>query len=78
MSRNGERIDLQGNADAERVVGVALAAWHTGEYAGYPAPRARWLSDLEREFVQLFPDSTAADRAVTARSLAPFTLVQAP
>ena len=78
MSRNGVVIAWQGDADAERAVDAAIAAWCAGTYAGYRAPRARWLSDLERELVPLFPDSTAADRAVTARSLAPFTLAQAP
>lgn len=78
MSRSGQPIVWQGDADAERVVGDALTAWRTGEYSGRPAPRARWLGDLERELALLFPYSSSADRTVTARSLAPFTLVQAP
>lgn len=78
MSRSGVPIEWHGDADAERVVSDLLTAWRTGEYSGYPAPRARWLGDLELALSAIFPSSSSADRTVTARALAPFPLTQAP
>lgn len=78
MSRSGVAIEWRGDPDAERVVAELLLAWRTGEYSGWPAPRARWLGDLERELDVIFPFSSSADRAVTARALAPFPLTQEP
>jgi hypothetical protein len=48
--------------------------WLDGDYAIVAWPRSVWLGQVEAALLMHFPQSSSADRKLTARHYAPFLL----
>lgn len=69
MSRNGIMLPVSDEwAQSYR------ALWRSYEEVGFT--RSVWLHDVEAALHARFPGSSTADRALTARTIAPFALRQ--
>ena len=74
MSRHGSMLDLSPPAVAEAVEHM-VSLWPEYEQIyGAAFPRSKWLKDLEDDLRVYYPDSSSADRRLTARNVAPFYL----
>lgn len=72
MSRNGTLLPIANGSALELVIKCYAEAWMPGSPKW--SNRADWLGGLEAVLHLAFPDSSSADRRLTARHYAPFPL----
>ncbi len=73
MSRNGTLLPIP---DDPRFADF-IEHWPENA-ARYPHPRSVWLKAFEDTLRPFYPQSSSADRKLTARHYAPFPLAQGP
>ncbi len=73
MSRHGTLLPLPDDPRFTRLRDL-WPDW----FEPYPHPRSIWLGTFERILSELYPQSSSADRKLTARHYAPFPLAQGP
>jgi len=70
VSRNGTLLPIPEGSDLDGFIQERIDAW--------PNPiwpyRSRWLAEIERALEIVYPQSSSADRKLTARHYAPFPL----
>ena len=72
MSRNGTLLPIARGSALELVLTRYAEAWRPVSVQ-WPT-RSRWLAEVEEVLGLCFPDSSSADRRLTARHYAPFPL----
>ena len=73
VSRHGTLLPIP---DETREYVVSL--WTPSFQGLYTYPRSVWLGEVEAMLRAMFPQSSSADRKLTARHYAPFPLAQGP
>ena len=75
MSRNGTLLPIPEGSDLELRVQAWVSEWPEYERSVLRFPRSAWLGALESRILHpAFPQSSSADRKLTARHYAPFPL----
>ena len=75
MSRSGQLLPIPAGSEIAVGMDALVALWPDG-FTGLQWPRSAWLGIAERVLGGAYPQSSSADRNITARSLAPFPLAQ--
>lgn len=75
VSRNGTRLPIPAGSLLEARLAEITQEWPNA--ARWPF-RSRWLHDAETILYGAYPQSSSADRRLTARGLAPFALKDGP
>lgn len=75
MSRHGTLLPIPEGSELGQGIAWMIEAWPDSQRWPY---RSRWLSELETRLSFAFPQSSSADRKLTARHYAPFPLALGP
>jgi hypothetical protein len=76
MSRHGTLLPLI-ITESDRRFEFFIEQW-PDPWAMLPHPRSAWLYQFEGVLKEYYPQSSSADRKLTARHYAPFPLAQGP
>lgn len=76
MSRNGSLLPIP--ADIQPALDELIAAWPDFEARLAAESRSKWFSIVEGVLHNVYPQSSSADRRLTARHFAPFFLKDGP
>ena len=73
VSRHGTLLPV-----SDDTIEYIVSLWTDSFQSLYAHPRAMWLSGVESMLRAMFPQSSSADRKLTARHYAPFPLALGP
>jgi hypothetical protein len=76
MSRNGTLLPIPAGGNLELELAGLVLSWEQERWR-WPF-RSRWLKAVEEALRAFYPDSSSADRRLTARHIAPFELALGP
>ena len=62
MSRHGTLLPIPEGSQLAEDLGLAVAAWNAGGYAGEQFPRSVWLRSVEQRLRSAYPSASSADR----------------
>ena len=77
MSRNGTLLPIPEGSDLAAEIERFMEGW-PADFAGVAFPRSAWLGYVENTLRIAYPQSSSADRKLTARHYAPFPLRDGP
>ena len=78
MSRHGTLLPIPEGSVLADALALTVRAWEAGGYAHETWPRSVWLRNFEQRLRSAYPESTSADRKLTARHYAPFPMALGP